>query len=45
MYKLLYTPTGNQWIYYGLDATIGSNADSKPLATQGFRYAQTILMF
>jgi hypothetical protein len=45
MYKFLYMPNGNQWIYYGLDATIGSNIDPKFLATQGFRYAQTILVF
>ena len=38
-------PTRKQWIYYGLDANIGSDIDPKSLATQGFRYAQTILVF
>ena len=45
MDKFLYMPTGKQWIYYGLDATIRSDIDPKSLATQGFRYAQTILVF
>ena len=45
MYKFLYMPTGKQLIYHGLDATKESDIDPKSLATQGFRFAQTILVF